>query len=318
MDIFFNELSVKIAANDDEAYIYLERLANLGKSLKEITESLEDTVFSFRCCESLIAQRITDNQTIVEFLCSESSDAVCSFLLSTLDSPYILDNDPKKTDYDLMSVTIDKKYYELTGIAAAYLKKSLVVSFDNDEQWNTCQLDITVNKLNKQADFITERAKVNHASKKKHIIDCHLTLLSELYNWSAYVPKFDPEIRKQNILPLIEIYSLHLGENTETVWDDFYQKISRLNANERISEIVDIAEKISKIHGWEKATGSLEKNNISRVIYTIKNSDFIVSVDTQHGEFEIHKYKNGNNHLGAISFDGKRFKGKVENRFLSL
>ncbi len=319
MDIFFNELSVKVASNDNEANEYLENLAQLGKLLKRIIESLSDDTFSFRRKEDFGQQKITETQTILEFLLSkfDYSDPVYIFLLGIFDSPYISDDDPQKTEYDLTSITINNQDYEVTGIAAAYLKNSLVVSFDSDNKWDSCQLNVLINKFDDRLnDIIVEQKQINHASKNQHIINCHLPFLTNrLFDRSSYIPKFNPETKEQNILPLVEIYSLYLGE---TVWDDFYKKIPRLNTNERVTEIINIAEKISKIHDWEKATGSLEMNNRNRVIYTIKESDFIVSVDTQHGEFEIHKHKKGNNHLGAISFDGKRFKDKIEDRFLSL
>ena len=318
MDIFFNELSVKSAANDNEAGEWLENLAKLGKLLKQLIESLEDGVFRIRQKEDFWQQKITNTQTIHEFLTSDSSNPVCSFLLGIFDSPYISEDDPKKTKHELSSITLDGVDYDFTGIAAAYLKDSLVISLNSDAQWNNCQLNILVNSLNEQAEIITEQKQVNHASKNQHIINCHLPFLAQLYDWPLYSPKFDPETKKQTILPLVELCSFYLGEVIDTVWDDFYRKISQLNTNERIREIKDIAEKISQIHRWKKATGSLEKNNSDRVIYTIENSDFIVSVDTQHGEFEVHKNRKGNNHLGAISFDGKRFKESIGDRFLSL
>jgi hypothetical protein len=320
MDIFFNELSVTIAVDDNQACEWLENLAKLGKLLKQIIDPLSEDAFSFRRNEDFAEQKITSSQTIREFLQStfEFSDPVYIFLLAIFDSPYIAANDPLKTTYDLTSITINNQDHEVTGIAAAYLKSSLTVSFDSNPQWDTCRLNVLVNRLNGQAEIITEQKQVNHASKNQHIIDCHLPFLAQLYDWSSYSPKFDPETKKQTILPLVELCSFYLGEAIETVWDDFYQKISQLDTNERIREIKNIAEKISRIHGWKKATGSLENKNIGRVIYTIENSDFIVSVDTQHGEFEVHKNRKGNNHLGVISFDGKRFKESIGDRFLSL
>ncbi len=320
MDIFFNELSVKTAANDDEATEWLENLAKLGKLLKQIIDLLEDDSFSFRRKEGFGQQKITSTQTILEFLISKfgHSDPVFIFLLGIFDSPYISEDDPQKTDYDLTSIALGGHDYELTGIAAAYLKDSLVVSLNNDVQWDECQLQVSVNKLNEQAEIITTNECVKHASQSQHIVNCHLPFLSHLYSWSSYEPKFDPANKQQSVLVLVEIYSLYLGEDFDTVWNSFYHDIAQLNTNQRVSRIVDIAEKISRIHGWEKATGSLERNNPDRRIYTIPRSDFIVSVDTQHGEFEIHRATKGNNHLGAISFDGKKFKQKIESRSLTL
>lgn len=148
MDIFFNELSVKLATNDNEAYQCLEDLAKLSQLLKKITESLNDDVFSFRRKEDFGQQKITNEQTILEFLQSQFdfSDPVYIFLLGIFDSPYISEEDPQKSDYDLTSITINHTDYEETGIAAAYLKDSLVISLDSEAQWGTCLLNISVNK----------------------------------------------------------------------------------------------------------------------------------------------------------------------------
>lgn len=320
MDIFFNELSVKPAINDDQAHEWLENLAKLGKLLKQIIESVDEN-FSFRRKENFGQQYITETQTILDFLSSNlgHSDPVYIFLLGIFDSPYITEDDPKKSDYDLMSVTLNSKDYDLTGILAAYIKDSLVVSLNNDTQWDICQLDFSVNKMHElSAKMETTEVHVKHASQKKHVIECHLPFLSKLYDWSSYKPRFDPDSKQQSVLVLVEIYSLYLGESVDTVWDEFYQNIPRLNASERVSYIFNISEKIAELHNWEKATGSLEKNNSDRKIYTIPMSDIIVSVDTQHGEFEIHKHTKGNNHLGSISFDGTKFKNAVSTRLLRL
>ncbi len=320
MEVFFNELSIKTAATDDEAGEWLENLAQVGKLLKQIIEYLEESSFVFRRKEDFGQQKITNNQTILEFLQSKFvySDPVYIFLLGIFDSPYIANDDPQKTEYELTSISINNKDYELTGIAAAYLKRSLVISLNSDSQWCNCQLIVPVNRLTENAEIITEKKQVKHASKKQHIINCHLPFLAKLYDWSTYKPEFVPENKKQTILPLIEIYSFYIEEDTGATWEDFYGDIAKLNSAQRVSKIKGIAEKISFILRWDKAKGSLKKNNPERLIYTIPSSVFIVSVDTQHGEFEIFTNKKGNNHLGAISFDGKRFKGKIEDRFLLL
>jgi hypothetical protein len=215
MDVFFNELSLKIADNDDKACEWLENLANIGKLLKKIIESLDNDAFSFRRTEDFGQQRITNNQTILEFLQAQFdfSDPIYIFLLGIFDSPYISEDDPQKTDYDLTSITINNVDYELTGIAAAYLKESLVISLNSDEQWNTCQLGVYINKMNYRAEIIPELKTVKHASEKVHIINCHLPFLAQLYNWTSYQPTFDPIAKNQTILPLIGLCSFYFEES---------------------------------------------------------------------------------------------------------
>jgi hypothetical protein len=318
MEVFFNELSVTVASNDEEAMQWLKKLAELGKLLKNVNESSSDDSFRIRTRDDFSQQKITASQTVSDFMQTafDFSDPIYSFLLGVFDTPYVTENDPQKTAYDLTSVSIDNKDYEVTGIAAAYLKKSLVISLDNDTKWNKCQLNIVINKLNEKADLILEKQLVKHASTKQQVIDCHLPFLANEYRLSCK-PKFVPETREQNILSLVHIYTLYLGEDNN-VWSIFYEKISKLDVTQKVSEIMLMVKRIAEVQGWSKATGSLEKSNKDRTIYTVPDSDFVISVDTQHGEFEIHKNKKGNNHLGAISFDGKKFKGRIEDRCLIL
>ncbi|OUD11647.1 hypothetical protein [Thioflexithrix psekupsensis] len=320
MDIFFNELSLTTADTDEQACLWLEKLAQLGRLLKQITESLQDDSFSFRRSDDFAQKMITKNQTLFDFLQDnfDHHDSVYIFLLGIFDSPYITEDDPHRNIYDLTYITLNGvDHHEPTGIAAAYLKDSLVVSLDSVTQWNMCQFGVSITRVSDQGD-VTEIKSIRNASNKKHIVDCHLAFLSRLYNWQGYKPYFNPELKRTNLLVLKEIYSLHLDDDMSTVWDTFYKELSKLTVDEKVSRIRQLSTHIAKIQKWEKATGSLEKNNPARIIYTIPNSEFIVSVDTQHGEFEIHKNEKGNNHLGSISFDGKNFKPQISNRSLKL
>lgn len=164
----------------------------------------------------------------------------------------------------------------------------------------------------------TTKAEIRHASKKQHIFDCHLSFFAHLYDWSKYKPIFDASVESQNLLPLIEIYSLYLDEDKEVAWDNFYSEIASLDTGERVAKIEYIVKKIAELQKWEEAKGNLKTQNSDRTIYTIPSSDIIIGVDTQHGEFEIHKNQNGNNHLGSISFDGKRFKNADNTRKLKI
>ena len=87
---------------------------------------------------------------------------------------------------------------------------------------------------------------------------------------------------------------------------------------ERIAKINVIAERIAQIQRWENATGNLAASNRDRTVFVIPNSNLLVGVDTQHGEFEIHRNQQGNNHLGAITFDGKRLKKAESDRSLII
>lgn len=314
MEIFFNELSTKIASNDIEAKVWLTKLAELGQFLKRVTDSLDDDTFQFRRKEDFGEMNITTSQKIREFLFDENhfeySDAVVIFLMGIFDTPYITVDDPKHSIYDNSYLTFEGNNYDNTGIIAAHIKNSIVISFDNDAKWNTCLLNDVATWLDEKAQESKEQITVKHASKVQHIIDCHLDYLANLFDWATYKPKFDAINKKNNLLPLINIYSLYLGENSaDETWEKFYADIATMSYEDRKARILEIANHIAIVQKWEEAIPSLKSKNTSRTLYMIPNSDhLIVSIDKQHGDFEICKNEKPPNHCGSVSFDGKRFK----------
>ena len=316
MEVFFNELSVRPAESDAEARRWVETLADAVQVLQNVVESFSDNQLTFRRSEEFGLLRITSTQTLYEFLADQFDflDKEYVLLISVFDSPYISEDDPQRNEFEYTSLTFEDTDYSTTGLAAAYLKKSLAVSFDSDTKWDTCQLSIQINRLDATIQEVSTPETVQHACRKQHLIDCHLELLAELFDWAGYVPRFDAGTGEQNVLPLLELFSLHVDED----WPAFYQTLSHLEPGQRVVRIETIARQIATIQRWQPATGSLHSQNRNRTIYIIPNSNLIAAVDTQHGEFEIHTNQGGNNHLGAISFDGIRFKPKVSDRRLSV
>ena len=318
MEVFFNELSVRIAADDNEAKRWLTELANVGRLLKKIIESMQEDTFAFRRKEDFGEMSITATATVRYFLAEnfDFSDPIPIFLLGIFDSPYITPDDPQRSEFEFMSLIFDGIEYSESGLAAAFLKKTMAVSFNSGVRWDVCDFEIEIERLNEKATDIEEiRENVRHTSKKQHIIQCHLLLLSNLFDWDAHRPRFDVSAETQTLLPMLELYSLLLGEGG---WTEFYREISSMPETERIAKINELATKIAELQRWEEATGNLASQNKNRTIFTVPNSNLIAGLDTQHGEFEIHRNQRGNNHLGAISFDGKRFKPAVPGRSLSL
>ncbi len=318
MEIFFNELSVRAAANDEEAKRWLTELAKVGRLLKKIIESMQEGTFAFRRKEDFGEMPITATATLRHFLAEnfDFSDPEPIFLLGIFDSPYITPGDPHHNEFEYISLNFeDEKHFE-TGLAAAFLKKSMAVSFNSDARWDVCDFEIEIERLNQNSTDIEEiRENVKHTSKEQHIIECHLLLLSNLFDWNAHRPRFDVSTESQTLLPMLELYTLLLDEGG---WAEFYHEISSIPETERIAKINVLASKIAELQRWEEATGSLASQNRNRTIFTIPNSNLIVGLDTQHGEFEIHRNQRGNNHLGAISFDGNRFKSARPGRSLNI
>ncbi|MBI5914442.1 MAG: hypothetical protein HY842_03635 [Bacteroidetes bacterium] len=318
MEVFFNELSVRIADDDNEAKAWLIELAKVGQLLKKIIESLQEDSFAFRRKDDFAEMAITASSNIREFLTEnfDFTDSEYNFLLGVFDSPYITPEDVDYDEYGNISLIYDGKEYGETGLAASLVKKSLAVSFNNDSSWDVCDLEINVEELNQEVVIEEKVEKVKHASKKQHVIQCHLHFLSNLFDWDSHRPSFDVSTKTQTLLPMLELYSLLLSKEDD--WEDFYRGIATKPTTDRIAVINDLVGKIAELHRWEAASGNLATQNRDRTIFIVPNSNLIIGVDTQHGEFEVHRNQKGNNHFGAISFDGSRFKSAIAGRSLNL
>ena len=310
MEVFFNELSIRVASSNEEAKGWLTTLAELGQLLKRIIDSMDEDSFRFRRKDDFSDKLITQSESISEFLRNyfEPDDPIITFIYGIFDSPCITPDDPQRSDFECRYMTFENQTFEESGLIAAFLKESLAVSLDSDPKWDTCEVIIKINKINDSGQDAISDENIKHASKKKHVIDCHLPFLADIFDWSLYKPKFDYENRNQNLLPMLEIYSLYLGEKGSDEWKKYYSDIASMLPTERVAKIKLVVEKISKVQKWNDAPDNLKRNNRNRMLYSIHNSDLILSVDTQHGDFEIFRNPNNPVHQGSISFDGKKFK----------
>lgn len=318
MEAFFNELSVRMATDDEEAKRWLTELAKVGQLLKKIVESMQEHTFTFRRREDFGEMAITATAKIREYLFEnfDQNDTEFIFLFGVFDSPYITTEDPQLKDYEYLHLRHGGTEHSGTGLVAAFIKKGMAISLNCDSCWDVCDYVIEIESLNQSGtDTEVSKRQVKHASKQDHIVQCHLLFLSNLFNWTSHRPRFDVSTETQTLFPMLELYTLLLGEGG---WDEFYHDISHIAETERIGRINAIAERIAQLQRWEEATGNLASQNRNRKVFTIPNSNLLASLDTQHGEFEIHRRQRGNNHLGAISFDGKRFKQAEPDRSLEI
>lgn len=304
MEIFFNELSVRVASSDTEAEQWLVQLAELVRLLKEIVDTLSEEGFAFRRSEYFAEQPITSSQNIREFLSNyfEFSDPIVIFLYGIFDSPYITENDPYRSEFELSTLIFQDEEFKESGLIAAYLKNSLAISLLTGPQWDSCEVDIKIKRLNKEDEEKIVEVQIHHTSTKQHLFNCHWGLIASIFDWKNYKPRFEYKAQNQNVLHFMPLYSLIQEEKS---WDSFYRSLVLMSTEERVKEIRTIATDIAMLHKWELATGTIANSNGNRIIYMIPNSSLIAALDTQHGEFEIHRNTKGNNHLGAISFDGK-------------
>jgi len=311
MEFYFNELSLNQTDDSEKAKTWFKELALTGRLLKQIVESFDGNRFVFRRSENFGTCNVTESLNVIEFIQFEYgfSDPISIFLLGIFDSPYIDSDDPDCSAYEYTNLVYEDNEYSATGLAAAYLKDSIALSLNTNEKWNNCNLNITVRRFDENNTEIVENQTVRHISVKNHIKDCHLPYLADkLFDFEHHKPRFDFNTRTQTILPLKEIYGLYLGFETENKWAEFYRNLARMEQNERVAKIREIARMIASVQKWGEVTGNLKNRNEDRELFYIPNSEFIASIDIRHGDFEILKHQNPPNHYGSISFDGSRFK----------
>ncbi|MDX2285650.1 MAG: hypothetical protein NW241_15890 [Bacteroidia bacterium] len=322
MEIFFNELSIRPAATDAEARSWLEELARLGALLKQIIESLQEDSFTFRRREDFAEMPITPSRNVRTFLTEEYgfSEPVYIFLLGIFDSPYIEATDPKHPAFEYTSVEWEGAEHAVAGLGAAFIKNSMAVSLNSGPFWDTCTVSPMIHQMDAAGIPTSAARDIRHASQVQHVTDCQLEFLAELFDWDGYHPRFNSTTREHNLLPLLELYSLQLPFEGDAAsrWREFYQHIAQLDERERIALIESVADHIAKLQKWEPAAGTLASANRNRTLYKIPGSDLIAGLDTQHGEFEIHRNRSGNNHEGALSLDGKRIKPRNNSRSLDM
>ena len=86
-------------------------------------------------------------------------------------------------------------------------------------------------------------------------------------------------------------------------FDEFYNKVRKLSAEERIAEYKAAGKRVADGNGWKK-NNKYSKNN-GRDVYEAENGD-LFALDTQHGTFEVLNKKG--KHQGEINFEGIKTK----------
>ena len=82
-------------------------------------------------------------------------------------------------------------------------------------------------------------------------------------------------------------------------FDEFYKKVSKLSAEERIAEYKAAGKRVADGNGWKKNDSLTKKNG--RDVYSNEEGEHF-ALDTQHGSFEVLNSKG--KHQGEINFDG--------------
>lgn len=322
MDVYFNELSIKQAPDTATAIEWMEKLFRLCRFIERIAVCVDrDNVLLVRTTEDFLDKNILSETTIRDLLHSDDlDDAFVQAFLAMHDTPHIKSNDPRihQAIFTNLSIKIEENIFEqeeTTGVCAANITDSLIISFDNDPLWDTCALNATVTFYNKKAEVEEMKMEIRHACKPSHIKDCHLLYLRD----KAVFPKerFNCAEKDENLLFLMPIYELQLLDKVDEVddlddalenaWDAFY---GRTNQNQKIALFRDMAKHIADIQKWTLQPQLKNKNG--RRSYFKTANDFYMGIDTQEGEWEVHNDKKTDNWLGALTFNRTRFKCKNE------
>lgn len=165
MDLFFNELSVKEAANKQIAMQWMDNLVAVykkvfGKGFKEL-----------KTTATFINITLAPNYKLIDWLHDYSVDSDIRLLFKTKisKSPFIETLLIQKNDEEHRLHEFKYKNSNAAGLGAAYLFDSLAVSFDNSSEWDRHLVELTVSEYSEDDQIIQSIEEVKHSSKLEHI-----------------------------------------------------------------------------------------------------------------------------------------------------
>lgn len=202
------------------------------------------------------------------------------------------------------------QYVKLNGVESEFLKRAFntstpVISFPTKEAYRFHILEVFNEYLNSELKEIKENAILNNLSEISHFTDLKDLLYQKQLKINALKSKWDA---LEKPIRFIETTNQYLIDtNYELKW-------ANGNTNIRVSLANDIGTSIAIMNGWEYKSGLSKKNN--RKVFMALNQIVYLSIDTQHGTFEIHK-RNGK-HFCEINFKGELMEGAQTNHDLKI
>lgn len=211
---------------------------------------------------------------------------------------------------------------ECLGLGYAYQNNLLSISLYTHSNWNNRILEIDKSEIiqeneDSEAVILSKKVNIRNITTIDHAFSILEEFADRFYeNTYHQRPFFQPASEEykndfeHNLLPLKDISNQYLE------YGNFY----RLEENRVLSNIKDVTEikRIAYIlatlngYTYEKKCSKLPENK--RDIYSHKDHNYFITVDTAECEFEIHNKQSENNHKGSFSFDCQRQKGKKKNR----
>jgi hypothetical protein len=297
MQAIFNELSALTLAeiSTENAINALSELLGVCETLQEL-----DSTFKMRINPNFWEIKMNSDTTIMKHLDTDENSAMLNFLYIITDSPNLPDNTTDIFTEKFLEENLflnDVKIDADSALRTAYAfdpQPAPLISFAT-ANWR--QTD-TIMLKNNHTNVI-----LLNITTKKQIFETHFADIATKY---LPIKTGNPtRLSVSDILPNKDITNIYLD-----YFQIYQQRATNINSrtlNKEISitEIKTIAKTVALINNWTEHEGYTKINN--RLVFKhTKTRSIFIALDTEKADFEVHSSEKNNNHLGAISLDGKK------------
>ena len=291
MVIILNELSMAGQFSQDTFISGLPNMIRLFKVFRSLKLQLSKKTDFYNC-------KVIQEIRIRDFITQTKADEIVrlkSTLVHLTDSNPFWDLEPKHSCKDsyIYENTTDTCNY---GLAEATETDLLVFSFIHDQ--------FTNNKLLLLKNG--EPVSINNVFDLPSLVTCLF----------IHYPNFDFKnivvdgIDKKDFFPNRQLSELLFY--TQNIEEDNVH----VNPDERIKNFKDIGTKIAKINLWQYCEIITRKNDRNIFKRRIQTANFYISIDTQHGRFEL--FDQSGIHLAEYYFLGVSVPNSCRNRTITV
>lgn len=298
MYFYLNDLSMNQGAANINAEATILQFLKICKSLLDYR--FEKLVVNAGFLDSQIVNGISIRQ---HWNLNSKSDIARR--LKSLKDNTITINDDEPLDVDikkLEDVTFNNTSSAL--LREAYQGKLPAVSFDTNVAFHAPFLNIVYHCIEETA------------SETKNYTITHFCLSDHFTVHEDYLNKKRIEFIKRDALWDASENPFLLKEVTKAYLDEikFTQDTEGLNEGQRIAKYLGIGTKIAFLNGWvqddEISAKNHSENQIRRVFRSKGKKVMYLSIDIQHGEFEL--LNEDGDHHAVYSFYGEKINKKVD------
>lgn len=297
MRLYVNDLSFR---ND----VQINEPDTLVKSFMDVCDRIKKYSFDkILMPDEYTSREIVSGYTIGNFLASKPKNSILYQKLKG-----IMANQLVKIEMDDFDNEI--QYVKWNNEESEFLKGSLntdtpTVSFKTEPEFATHQIQITNEYLDADENTITENPSLNNISDISHFTQLHGFLSQKQIEIAELQSKWDAI---KYPIRFIERTNQHLSDN------NFDVEFARGNENYKVGLANKVGTYIAKLNGWEYKSRLSTRNN--RRVFKALNQLVYLSIDTQHGTFEVHD-RNGI-HCYEINFKGDPIEGTQHNHDIEI